>query len=91
MTERLLLIDDDDSFREVMTFHLQEEGYAVSAAAGGEEGLRLFEQQPFAVVITDLKMPGMDGMALTQAVLKRAPDTLVIVITAFGDIESAVA
>ena len=91
MPERVLLIDDDDSFREVMTFRLKEDGYDVTAAANGEEGLQFFIKDPFPVVITDLKMPGLDGMALMKAVLQHEPETLVIVITAFGDIESAVA
>jgi two-component system NtrC family response regulator len=88
---RVLLVDDDASLREVMLYHLTEEGYDVTAARGGAEGLQLFEQEPFPVVVTDLKMPGLDGQGLLEAVLKRAPETLVIMVTAFGDMQTAVA
>lgn len=91
MSETILLIDDDESFREVTRFHLEEEGYVVRGAADGEVGLRSFEENPTAVVITDLKMPKIDGMELLPRLLARSPDTLVIVVTAFGDVASAVA
>jgi two-component system NtrC family response regulator len=90
MKPRILLIDDDESFREVMRFQLDEEGYLVETASDGKEGLALFQKQPQSLVITDLKMPQMDGLTLLQEIHKRSPATLVIVITAFGDIETAV-
>lgn len=90
MIKRLLVIDDDASFREVMKFSLEEEGYDVITAENGEEGLEVFKADPFPVVVTDLRMPGLDGMALLEKVLKMVPETLVIVITAFGDMETAV-
>lgn len=91
MSETILLIDDDESFREVTRFHLEEEGYVVRGVADGESGLRSFEENPTAVVITDLKMPKLDGMELLPRLLARSPDVLVIVVTAFGDVASAVA
>ncbi|MCC6156493.1 MAG: sigma-54-dependent Fis family transcriptional regulator [Deltaproteobacteria bacterium] len=91
MSETVLLIDDDESFREVTRFHLEEEGYVVRGAADGEVGLRSFEESPTAVVITDLKMPKIDGMELLPRLLARSPEVLVIVVTAFGDVASAVA
>jgi len=90
MAKALLLIDDDDSFREVLRFHLAEEGYHVEAASDGQQGLLLFQEKLHSVVLTDLKMPKMDGLTLLKEVLKRSPGTAVIVITAFGDIETAV-
>lgn len=90
MSKRLLVIDDDASFREVMKFSLEEEAYAVTTAEDGEKGLDVFKADPFPVVVTDLRMPGMDGMTLLEKVLKMVPETLVIVITAFGDMETAV-
>jgi len=86
----ILIIDDDTSLRRVLEYNLQEAGYAVGTAASGEEGLRLFDEISPALVITDMKMPGMDGMQVLKAIKERAPDTLVIMITAFGTVDIAV-
>ncbi len=90
MKPRILLVDDDESFREVMRFQLNEEGFEVDTAVDGKAGLAQFQKQPCPLVLTDLKMPKMDGLSLLQEIHKRAPATIVIVITAFGDIETAV-
>ncbi len=86
----ILLIDDDDSLRRVMEFSLTEAGHRVRAASSGEDGLRLFEQEAFDAVITDITMPGMSGMEVLAKVRQREADIPVIIITAYGTIESAV-
>lgn len=86
----ILLIDDDDSLRRVVEFSLTEAGYAVQPAASGEEGMRLFEKGPFDAVITDITMPGMSGMDVLAAVRSHEGRVPVIIITAYGTIESAV-
>ncbi len=86
----ILLIDDDDSLRRVMEFSLTEAGHKVTAAAGGEEGLRLFEKNSFDAVITDITMPGLNGMEVLARVRARDAGLPVIMITAYGTIESAV-
>jgi two-component system NtrC family response regulator len=86
----ILLIDDDDSLRRVMEFSLSEAGYKVKAAASGEEGLRLFEKESFSAVITDITMPGMNGIEVLTKVRERDELLPVIIITAYGTIESAV-
>jgi two-component system NtrC family response regulator len=86
----ILLIDDDDSLRRVMEFNLTEGGYRVGTAASGEEGLRLFEKDSFDAVITDITMPGMSGMQVLAKVRERDETMPVIIITAYGTIESAV-
>src|SRR5512135_2234926 len=86
----ILLIDDDDSLRRVMEFSLTEAGHKVRAAASGEEGLRLFENETFDAVITDITMPGMNGMEVLAKVRERDSGIPVIMITAYGTIESAV-
>jgi two-component system NtrC family response regulator len=86
----ILLIDDDDSLRRVMEFSLTEAGYKVQAAASGEEGLTLFEMGPFDAVITDITMPGMSGMEVLAKIHERDEGLPVLVITAYGTIESAV-
>jgi DNA-binding NtrC family response regulator len=86
----ILLIDDDDSLRRVMEFSLQEAGYRVQTAASGEEGLRLFEKDSFDAVITDITMPGMSGMEVLAKMHHQDARLPVIIITAYGTIESAV-
>ncbi len=89
-SQRVLLVDDDVSFLEVMRFMLGEEGLPCDTARDGVDGLRAFEAQLHPVVVTDLKMPRLGGLELLRAIKARAPDTLVIVITAFGDMQTAV-
>jgi DNA-binding NtrC family response regulator len=90
MKPKILIIDDDTSLRRVLEYNLQEAGYLVSAAASGEEGLSLFAEEIPALVITDMKMPGMDGMQVLKSIKERSPETLVIIITAFGSVDIAV-
>jgi two-component system NtrC family response regulator len=90
MAQKILIIDDDASLRRVLEYNLQEAGYEVLAAADGENGLLLFDEHRPLLVITDLKMPGMGGFQVLAAVKERSPTTLVIVITAFGAVETAV-
>jgi DNA-binding NtrC family response regulator len=90
LQRKVLVVDDDQSFREVMRFHLASTGCQVLTAGDGEEALEVFAAAPVPVVVTDLKMPGLDGMKLLSELERRAPDTLVIMITAFGEVETAV-
>ena len=91
MPGRILFIDDDPAGREVALFNLRKAGYEVAAASDGAEGLSAFSASPFDLVITDLKMPGVSGMEVLRNVRTRAPDVPVLVITAFGNVETAVA
>ncbi|OGW32634.1 MAG: Fis family transcriptional regulator [Nitrospirae bacterium GWC2_56_14] len=86
----ILIIDDDDSLRRVMEFSLVEAGYAVRTASSGEDGLRLFEQEAGDAVVTDITMPGMGGMEVLARIREKDEQLPVIVITAYGTIESAV-
>ena len=89
--ERILLVDDDESFLEVMAFVLEEEGYEVVRAQSGPDGFARLQNGPFPVMVTDLKMPGFDGLALLKQARGLDPNLLVIVTTAFGDMATAVA
>jgi two-component system NtrC family response regulator len=91
MPGRILFIDDDPAGREVALFNLRKAGYEIAAASDGAEGLAAFAAAPFDLVITDLKMPGISGMEVLRKVRARAPDVPVLVITAFGNVETAVA
>lgn len=90
MTMKILIIDDDASFRRVLEYNLQEEGYEVLTASSGEEGLSIFATQAPHLVITDMKMNGISGMDVLSTIKKQSPDTLVIIITAFGAVDKAV-
>jgi two-component system NtrC family response regulator len=90
MQQKILVIDDDNSLRRVLEYNLQEEGYEVQAASSGEEGLYWFGQIRPDLVITDMNMPGMDGLMVIKSIKERSPETLVIIITAFGTVDVAV-
>lgn len=90
MNTNILIIDDDTSLRRVLEYNLQEAGYTVTAAASGEEGVYFFKQAPCPLVITDMKMAGMDGMEVLKQVRQLRPETLVIIITAYGTVNIAV-
>ena len=88
--ERILLVDDDDSFRRIVEYNLREEDYQVTMAGDGLEALEIFKQQPFDLIVSDVKMPGMDGIELLAQVKQINPDAMVVIVTAFGSVETAV-
>jgi DNA-binding NtrC family response regulator len=88
---RLLIVEDEKEQREMLAGFLQKEGYQVFTAESGPQALKLFEEKSFELALLDLKMPGMDGLELLTRLKKLSPDTQVIVMTAFGTIETAVA
>lgn len=90
MERTILVVDDEDSLRRVTQLRLEQAGYHTVTAASGEEALRRMDQQPITLVLTDLRMPGMSGLDLLREVKQISPETAVIVITAYGTIESAV-
>ncbi|MEE8300253.1 MAG: response regulator [Desulfatiglandales bacterium] len=88
---KILVVDDDKKLVDNMVEYLTKFGYQTAAAYGGREALTSFEQGDFQLVITDLKMPEMDGMELLDAVKALDRRVVVMVITGYGTIESAVA
>jgi len=88
---RIMVVDDDRELADGLVESLSGLGYKAQAAYSGREGLDRFENGAFQLVITDLKMPDMDGMALLEAVKARDSRAVVMVITGYGTIESAVA
>jgi DNA-binding NtrC family response regulator len=90
VSAQLLVIDDDAVTRELLTEVLQSEGYAVDACDSGACALERAERQHFDLAVTDVRMPGMDGIAVTRALKARDPAMQVIVMTAFGSVETAV-
>jgi len=91
MSDRpILIVDDDSGQRRLIEFWLQEEGYSTIASADGHSGLQLFEQKSPRLVITDLRMPGIDGLDLLGRIKGVDQNTPVILITAFGTVANAV-
>ena len=88
--ERILVVDDDLSQRRLIEFWLKEEGYSVVAASDGNTGLQTFTETSPALVITDIRMPGLSGLDLLGRIKALNPDTPVILITAFGAVGDAV-
>jgi DNA-binding NtrC family response regulator len=86
----LLVVDDDESLRWVTKVQLEQSGYSVGAAADGPMALELLQQTGVDLVITDLMMPGMSGLDLLREIRSTYPDLAVIVVTAFGTVETAV-
>lgn len=87
---KVLLIDDEEGIRRVMSITLADAGYQVVTASDGESGLRMCEEESPQIVITDIRMPGMDGIEVLKRIKEKDPDMEVIVVTAFGEVEVAV-
>ena len=86
----VLIVEDHDQLREQLAQFYEQEGYGVTTAACGEEGIAKLAEERFAIVVSDVKMPGMDGFQLARHVREKHPDVDVILITAFGNIKQAV-
>ncbi|NIA08689.1 MAG: response regulator, partial [Nitrospiraceae bacterium] len=87
----ILIVDDDQSIREFLEILLDKEGYRICSVASGEDAIQLMEQKDVSLVITDVRMPGIDGVTLLKKIKARYPDIPVILITAFASMDSAVA
>lgn len=91
MTQRrVLVVDDDESLRRVVQVQLEQLGYEAATASGGVEALRMLQAAPFDLVITDLRMPRMSGLELLRTIRAEHPGVMVVMITAYGAIDTAV-
>ena len=88
--EKVLVVDDEVGMLTLLRNYLTREGYEVHTAPSGETALQFLEEHDFAVVLTDLRMGGMDGLALVRAIHATRPETQVVLMTAFGGIDIAV-
>ena len=87
---KIVLIDDEEDIREILAITLQDSGYHVKTAADGASGLLLCEEFSPQIVITDIRMPGVDGLQVLETVKRKYPDTEVVVATAFGEMDLAI-
>lgn len=87
---KIVVMEDEKSMREILKILLEGEGYDVTCASDGREGLAFLNNDIFDLIITDIKMPGADGFHVLKKAQEISPETLVIIITAFGTTESAI-
>ncbi len=90
MSRTILLVDDDALMRRSLTFHLEQAGYQVHAAANAEDAISRVQHTPPDLILLDIALPGMDGLEVVQVVNQISPETEVILLTAFGTTESAI-
>jgi DNA-binding NtrC family response regulator len=90
MKPTILIVEDEARMRRLLELSLGEEGYNTVSAESAEAGLKLAEREPPALILTDLKLPGMTGLQLLEAVRRIRADVPVVVMTAYGTVENAV-
>lgn len=90
MDKRLLLVDDEPGIRKVVGIALMDLGYTVLEAANGDQALAMHRREKTPIIITDIRMPGMDGLELLAAVKAESPETEVILVTGHGDMDVAI-
>jgi len=84
---RILIIEDDEEMRSLLEDVLGEEGFKTESVSNGSEGLRKVTKEPFDLILTDIRMPGLTGLDILPAIKRLQPEASVIVITAFGNEE----
>lgn len=87
---KIVIIDDEEDIREVIKIALEDKGYTVATAQDGEAGILQCEKMSPQIVITDIRMPKMNGIQVLDSLKKKAPDIEVIVVTAFGEMDLAI-
>jgi len=86
---RILIVDDDDVVRRSYLRSLESTSCQVAAACDGEEALQTMEQNPFDVVLLDMRMPGQDGLSVLRTIKQKWPDSEVVIITGYPTVDSA--
>jgi two-component system response regulator PilR (NtrC family) len=90
MAESILIVDDEEIIRDSLSFVLKKEGFRVHEAADGKAALELMMKESFDVILTDLEMPEMKGIELLEQASAVAPESMVMIITAYGSIDTAI-
>ncbi len=88
--KRVLVIDDEENMRHMLSIMLEKAGYHVDTAADGSQGIQRLEMTPFDFALCDIRMPRMDGMGFLRKAAERFPETTIIMMSAYGNLESAV-
>ena len=87
---RILIVDDEEHIRKILTIMLSKRGYQIEVAANGSQALEKMGQSAFDAVISDVRMSGMDGLELLSTIKEQNPDQIVIIITAFSSVDTAI-
>lgn len=87
---KILVVDDEDALRTVLSAELEGEGYQVSTAADGDEAIKIIGTQQFHLILLDIKMPNVDGFEVLRFVKQHQPTTKVIMLTGFADLKNAI-
>lgn len=87
---RILLVDDEEDIRDVLSISLADMGFDVTTADNGRNAIECFRKNPFPIVLTDIKMPVMDGIALLKEIKRISPTTEIIMVTGHGDMDLAI-
>src|SRR5580698_3864376 len=90
MSKRILIVDDEKNVRLNLRTALETEGYEVVEASSGQEGLRSLAEDPFALAILDIRMPGMDGLELLAKMRENDIRVPAMIVTAYSDVPNAV-
>jgi DNA-binding NtrC family response regulator len=90
ITAKVLIVEDDEILRQLLIDVLSDQGYQIEAAETGEDGLRVMEQDVFDIILLDINLPGMNGMDVLRLAPARQPDAQVVMMTAFGTVDTAV-
>src|SRR5438270_5297732 len=88
--KQVLIVDDEPNLRKILSAQLTRDGYDVMIAEDGEQGLSMLKEHHIDMVITDLKMPKVDGMTLLKEALREDPELPIVMITAHGTVDTAV-
>lgn len=87
---RILVVDDEDALRTVLTSELSGEGYDVETAADGDEAINIVQNEKFDLVLLDIKMPKVDGFEVLKFIKEKFPAVKVIMLTGFADLKNAI-
>lgn len=90
LKNKILVVDDEDALRMVLSAELEGEGYQVSTAADGDEAIKIIGAEQFHLVLLDIKMPNVDGFEVLKFVKQHQPATKVIMLTGFADLKNAI-
>jgi len=87
---KILVVDDEEALRTVLSAELEGEGYLVNTAADGDEAIKIIGAQQFHLILLDIKMPNVDGFEVLKFVKQHQPSTKVIMLTGFADLKNAI-
>ena len=90
MNERILVVDDEEIIRDSLSYVLKKEGYNVQEAENGKAAYEMILKESYDLVVTDLEMPEMKGIQLLEEIKKLDIHTVVVVVTAYGSLETAI-